>query len=92
MYQFYKIEYKKGIKITSIIKLKMYKSNKVLPYPVIKNFDPNNPIHARMMENVRVIEYGRQNGKIMPVNLQYKSNTKKKYQHHSQEEGGQLVN
>ena len=69
----------------------MYKSNKVLPYPKIKNFDPNNPIHARMIENVRVLEYGRQQAKIRPVNLQNENNTKKKYQHCSQVEEEQLV-
>lgn len=69
----------------------MYKSNKVFPYLKIKNFDPNNPIHARMMENVRVIEYGRQQAKIMPANLPNESNKGKKYQYRSQGEEEQLV-
>jgi len=64
----------------------MYKSNKVLPYPKIKNFDPNNPIHARIMENVRVIEHGIQKAKIMPVNPPNESNKGRKHQYHFQEE------
>tara|TARA_Y100001970_G_C14061186_1_gene764259 strand:+ start:543 stop:719 length:177 start_codon:yes stop_codon:yes gene_type:complete len=57
--------------------------------PVIKNFDPNNPIHARMMENMRVIEYGRQKAKITPVNPPIENNKGMKHQYRFQEEGGQ---
>ena len=69
----------------------MYRSKKISPMPVIKNFDPNNPIHARMMENVRVIEYGKQKAKIMPVNLPIENNKGKKHQYHYREEEEQLV-
>ena len=67
-------------------KIKMYRSNKVTPMLNIKNLDLNNPIHARMMENVRVVEYGRQQSKIRPANLPDKNNIEKKHQYHYLEE------
>lgn len=58
----------------------MYKSKKVFPLP-IKNFNPNNPIHARMMENVRAINYSKVYTKIKPAILLSENKTlKKNYQ------------
>ncbi len=76
---------KNKLNLNSYKKIKMYRSNKVNPMPIINNFDPNDPIHARMMENVRVIEYGKQKAKIRPANLPNKNNTRKKHQYHYRE-------
>ena len=74
----------------------MYRSNKVSPISLIcvatrKNFDPNNPIHARMMENMRVLENGKKRVKIKPAMPQHNDNTKRVNQYHYQEEEEQLV-
>lgn len=34
----------------------MYRTSKISPMLIIKDFDDNNPIHARMMENWKTIK------------------------------------
>ena len=67
----------------------MYRSSKISPMQTMKNFNPNNPIHARMMENMRVFEKCKKSIKIRPAMPQHKNN-KEKY-HRYQEVEEQLV-